>query len=181
MVTPKQNKVSGCTVKQKEVLVMGSSIIRGVNSGLKRDNRIYRVMLPGGGIDDVKTRVKKTVNKGKETMMVLMVGGNDISRGISTELFVDKYDHLIQEAIHSGVSKLTVCGMLPRKGINQRIMSLNCRIKKLVSNVGGTYIDGWDMFYGKSDFYKADGVHLTHQGDIQLGRLMCDDVNSFLG
>ena len=94
----------------REVLVLGDSRIRYLDGTYCEADRERRMTcLPGAGVQDVLERYRRLVaGTGKEALVVVHVGVNDVSKVRSEEL-VDRY----REIKESG-RRYTVSGMLPR-------------------------------------------------------------------
>ena len=61
-----------------------------------------------------------------------------------------------------------VCGVVPRRELGaewlSRAIAVHCRLANHCKGNGCTFIDKWDLFYGKDTLYARDGVHLSRKG-----------------
>lgn len=57
------------------------------------------------------------------------------------------------------------------EGRNREIRDLNVWLRGWCREQGFRFIDHWDLFWGRGDLYKRDGLHLNWRGtDILAGR-----------
>ncbi|KAG0699146.1 hypothetical protein GWK47_025887 [Chionoecetes opilio] len=160
--------------KGPEVLLVGDSQVKYLDQTFcerDRDRRI-RVCYPGASVQDVTDRLDKLmVGTGKEAVVVVHVGGNDVGKARSEEL-VTKYKALLEKVKESGRTGV-ICGVIPREYVGQewlsRALSLNSKIEELCKGMGLRFVDGWDTFYGKHSMYTRDGVHLSKMGTEAYG------------
>ncbi|KAG0729702.1 hypothetical protein GWK47_029815 [Chionoecetes opilio] len=128
----KQGDRSG---KGPEVLLVGDSQVKYLDQTFcerDRDRRI-RVCYPRASVQDVTDRLDKVmVGTGKEAVVVVHVGGNDVGKARSEEL-VTKYKALLEKVKESGRTGV-ICGVIPRKYVGQewlsRALSLNSKIER---------------------------------------------------
>ena len=172
----KDRKGKGVEVREREgvsstpqVCVVGDSQVRYLGSTFCGKNRSRRriVCMPGAGVKEVREEVQRRVQgMERECVVVLHVGGNDVSAGRSEEL-VDRYEGMIDEIKESG-RRCVVSGILPRVYLSREWMSraigVNERVKELCRKAGASFVDEWDRFFGRRELYAWDGVHLSRKG-----------------
>ena len=161
--------VDGRTLPQGKVLVLGDSQVRHLESCfVARDREVRsRVCLPGAGIERVSARIDTCLEEnGSKPIVFLSAGGNDLGKVRSEEL-IGKF-RLALDKIKSKGGIPVVCGILPRRGVGiewlSRAIAVNCRLADHCKSKGWSFIDNWDLFYGKDALYARDGVHLSRQG-----------------
>ena len=104
--------------RSQEVLVVGDSRIRYLDRTLCDKDRERRMTccLPGTGVKDVVKRYRRIVKgTGKEAVVVVHVGVNDVGRVRSEDLLL-RYRELLREVKESGRS-CVVPGVLPRQRV----------------------------------------------------------------
>ena len=159
----------GRTLPQGKVIVLGDSHVRHLDSAFcarDRENRT-RVCLPGAGISRVSSRIDTCLEEnGTKPIVFLSAGGNDLGKVRSEEL-LGKF-RLALDKIRSKGGIPVVCGVLPRRGVGAewlfRAIAVNRRLAVHCKSNGWSFIDNWDLFYGKDALYARDGVHLSRQG-----------------
>ena len=159
--------------KPQEVLVVGDSRIRYLDRTFCDKDRQRRMTccLPGAGVKDVMERYGRIVKgTGKEAIVVVHVGVNDIGRVRSEELLM-RYRELLREVKESG-RKCVVSGVLPRLRVGtawlREANSLNIRLGRMCRESGVGYMDEWDRFYGRQEMYARDGIHFNRRGVREL-------------
>ena len=131
--------------------------------------------MPGAGVKAVSEEVQKRVGgMEREGVVVLHVGGNDVRAGGSEEL-VARFREMLGKIRESG-RRCVVSGILPRVYVSRewlsRTIGVNDRVKGMCKDVGVSFVDVWDRFYGRRDLYARDGVHLSRKGvDVLSGCL----------
>ena len=173
----------GRTLPQGKVIVLGDSQVRFLDGAFcARDRqRRSRVCLPGAGIGRVSARIDTCLDEnGTKPIVILSAGGNDLGKVRSEEL-LGKF-RLALDKIRSKGGVPVVCGVLPRRGVGvewlSRALAINCRLAAHCKSNGWSFIDTWDLFYGKDALYARDGVHLSRQGVRVLAGTLEDEVNA---
>ena len=159
----KGGRVSGSAV------VLGDSRSRYLDRTFCKADRGRRMTccLPGAGVQDVVERFGKVVEgTGKDAVVVVHVGVNDVSR-VGSEELVDRYRDLLREMKESG-RRCIVSGVLPRQRVGglwlSKALCLNDRLRGFCRRNGVGFIDEWDRFYGRQELYAMDGVHFSRKG-----------------
>lgn len=159
--------------ESQEVLVLGDSRIRYLDRAFCETDRSRRMTccLPGAGVRDVAQRYKKVVKgTGKEALVVVHVGVNDVGRVASEELET-RYRDLLREIRQSG-RRCVVSGVLPRQRVGglwlSQALCLNDRLRSMCEKSGVLFMDEWSRFYGRQELYAMDGIHFSRKGVQEL-------------
>lgn len=156
----------------EEVTLLGDSI-----TAWNPWKNVINLGVPGDATRDILWRIEevKTNSKG---IVYLMAGVNDILMGISEERSVFNYKKILDELFGSYI-KVVVLSILPVAGDkvrNEKIRSLNNKIKRLCSSRGCKYVDIYLNFIdGNEELdyrYTTDGIHLSTKGYEELNRLL---------
>ena len=162
--------------KKRRAVVIGDSIVRGSDRrfcGRSQETRMV-VCLPGARVWDVSERVQDILKwEGEEPEVVVHIGTNDIGRK-REEVLKGEFRELGGE-LRRRTAKVTISGLLPvprdsesRNGARWRI---NAWLKDWCRGQGFKFLDHWDLFWGRCDLYKKDGLHLNPRGtNILAGR-----------
>ena len=162
--------------RRKRAIVIGDSIVRGSDRrfcGGDRESRMV-VCLPGARVRDVSDRVQDILKwEGKEPEVVVHIGTNDIGRK-GEEVLKQEYKELGWQ-IRRRTAKVVISGLLPvprdserRNGIRWR---MNAWLRDWSRGQGFKFMDHWDLFWGRRDLFKKDGLHLNPRGtNILAGR-----------
>lgn len=168
-VQGRRERADGHSLPEGNVVVLGDSQVRHLEDEFcARDRkRRSRVCLPGAGIARVATRIDKCLEEnGTKPILILSAGGNDLGKVRSEELF-SKFKIALERIRNKGGIPV-VCGILPRRGVGaewlSRAIAVNRRLAVHCKSNGWSFVDNWDLFYGKDALYARDGVHLSRQG-----------------
>ncbi|MEW8542647.1 MAG: GDSL-type esterase/lipase family protein [Candidatus Thiodiazotropha sp.] len=155
---------------QKEVLLIGDSLISSINSkGLTQN--VFRNGIPGATIREVSNQIKVFDLK-KFSHVVIYIGGNDASSGSDPEFFEEIYDQVIQHIkLVNRNCRIILCNICPRGDTSTADM--NEVIKQLSQHHDTTLIDMDRAFHdshGKiiERYFVADCIHLSSSGIKRL-------------
>ena len=150
------------------VFITGSEILQNINT--RYLNKNVRVKsFKGATIDDLKSQLA-SMDLTRYQNTILHIGGNDIDANISLNSFREKYHDLLT-SVKSDNNKVTVSGLLPRRGIN--IKPFNDSLRDLCKSLDIVFINNHDSFVMASgelpfDFFKPDMVNLKFSGTRKL-------------
>ncbi|XP_055521107.1 uncharacterized protein LOC129715270 [Leucoraja erinacea] len=162
--------------KKRRAIVIGDSILRGSDRrfcGRSQETRMV-VCLPSARVSDVSQRVQDILkSEGEEPEVVVHIGTNDIGKK-REEVLKGEFRELGGE-LRKRAKKVTISGLLPvprdsesRNGARWRI---NAWLKDWCSGQGFKFLDHWDLFCGRCDLYRKDGLPLNPRGtNILVGR-----------
>ena len=156
--------------EQKEILLIGDSLISAINSkGLVQN--VFKNGIPGATIREVFNQIKVFDLK-KFSHVVIYIGGNDASSGSDPELFEEIYDQVVQHImLVNSECKIILCNVIPRGDTSAADM--NEIIKQLSEQHGTTLIDLDRAFHdshGKviERYFVVDCIHLSSSGIKRL-------------
>ena len=158
---------------QQRVLLLGDSIIKGVNTkGLA--NGVHKHSISGGNIQQLIDEINHYDLKVFSTI-IIYIGGNNVARGDNPSITEEKYDELISLIKCSNRScKIILCSIAPRTDAD--VSNFNQAVAKLamhwrcqnVDYVSSTH----DMFFKDGElstrYFHHDGIHLTASGTKRL-------------
>ena len=101
----------------------------------------------------------------------MQVGVNNVGPRRSVQLIKD-YSALLQR-LKEARKPVIVTGILPRATASRewysRALSANASVETLCLNMGLHFVDLWEDFFGRWEFYMRDGLHLSDEGAKILG------------
>lgn len=144
--------------------------------------RVYNRGISGDTSAQLLARLSNQVISLKPSKVVLLIGTNDIAKGVPTDTIRDNVAEIIyQLSAQVKDIKIYLLSVLPINGKiitnrgNDIIQELNAKLRPLA--VGSTkYIDIYDSFADATGIlnplYTYDGLHLGYQGYIHLKTLL---------
>ena len=174
-----------------DIIFIGNSITDGGEWGeLFQDLRVKNRGISGDISAGVIKRLEEVVKRNPEKVF-LMIGTNDLAKGISTDSVI-KNILLISEYIkqESPFTKLFVQSILPvsdvfkkfsgHTGKTDSIIKVNNQLGKASATYKYTYVNLYPSFcnqYGKlNEKYSNDGLHLTGEGYLLWKHLVFSQV-----
>ena len=159
------------------MLVLGDSRIKYLDETFCETDRARRMTccLPGAGVQNVVERYKRVVvGTGKEALVVVHAGVNDVGRVRSEEL-VDRYRKPLREIKESG-RRCIVSGVLPRQGVRgcwlSHALSLNEGLMRMCGEDDVGFMDEGSRFYGRQKLYARYGVYFSRKGVQDLSECL---------
>ena len=157
---------SGETPKSTKSLIIGDSIIKGINEkGL--NSNIHCHGISGATVETVLDQIQLFDLKNFSTI-IISVGGNDISNGSNLEYVEEKYDQLLRQ-IQAGNPdcQKVICTICPRQDCNTTEM--NGLLRLLSIEHGATLVEMEKHFCGLDGnptlrYYGKDNIHLSKSG-----------------
>jgi lysophospholipase L1-like esterase len=161
------------------VLVVGSSMVRGVGGCLERDSDMYtKVDYSGARIENIQERLGEIGEK-PQSHLVLMVGTNNLS-GEGTSQIMNRYKELISAAKSYRYRKISVVGILRRSDrgsyINSKRVGINLRLEELCRENDVGYIEGGTGV----EHLSGDGLHLNDEGQDKVAGAIFRHCNLYL-
>jgi hypothetical protein len=165
------------------LIVLGSSMARGVGSCLERQTSMCTTMSYGGSkIQDIEQRLKNLGDK-PQSHVVLMVGTLNLQEE-GTEQVMRRYRDLIEEAKQHRYKKVSIVGILRRtdKGrlggyFDSKRMGINRRLKKMCEANGIGFVEK-DVV--SNHLSEKDGLHLNPEGQEEVAMAIFRHCNFYL-
>ncbi|XP_050804876.1 uncharacterized protein LOC127048856 [Gopherus flavomarginatus] len=170
--------------RKRQVLVMGDSIIRNIDSWVcdDQENRMV-TCLPGAKIADLSRHLDRLMcSAGEEPVVVVHVGTNDIGKG-RKDVLEAKFK-LLGKRLKSRTSMVAFSEMLPvpRSGPGRQaeLQRLNEWMRRRCREEGSMFIRNWGHFWDGKSLYRRDGLHLNQSGTRLLALNIKKVVEQFL-
>lgn len=182
------NRFAALSNHEEESYLIGDSIIRnqidffGAKNSTKRRFRCF----PGADIKRVTEGIKDIKPKNKKSPIIVHCGTNNVFTNrdyAGTEQIMHDYDSMVK-LIKTKTENGLVVGILPR--LNQRYITLskaiglNNRVKKLCQKMDVNFIDPWDLFFERKEYFAKDGTHLSWMGKSKYGELIHNTLYDIL-
>ena len=174
---------------EAEAYMIGDSIIREQNNYFAKVNKRKRKVLSFSGCKAKKVidEVNSLRVQNKETCILANAGGNDLyqkgNKVGSTEPLVEDLKNLVN-SLAEKTDKGILIGIMPRNYASYYAMSkaigINERLNKYCNQMKVEFIDVWQIFVGKWQYFTRDGVHLNEAGHRKLGEILCQKYNSMI-
>lgn len=149
-----------------KTLIIGSSILKGIKTSQLSKTHVQTIR--GAVINRITEEIMKKDLQPYQNI-ILQVGGNDISAGISRQEFEDNYESLLLacRAFSNSDCNIIVSGIPPRA--NACVYQANLVLENLCQFYGVIFIKQYEMFMQdaynlNSCFYSRDGIHLNYEG-----------------
>ena len=171
-----------CTVVQeaireggakRQVVVVGDSIIRGIDSILCKPDRESRMVccLPGARVRDISDRLERILEReGEDPVVVVHVGTNNIGKTRKEDLFLDYL--ALGTKLKNRSSRVIISGLLPEPRANwhrvEKIREVNTWLKEWCGKEGFHFMGHWHQYWDRRDLYRWDGLHLNQAGTSVL-------------
>ena len=168
-----------------DVVMLGDSITAGAEwSELFPDVAIKNRGLSADTTQDVLDRLGQ-VTIGKPSKIFLLIGSNDVRRGVDHDDLLDRYERIIQRIERETPStKVYIQSVLPRqRRYCERVAALNKAIEALASRRNHRFVNLFPLFSASDGAmdrdFSNDGVHLLGPGYERwrkaIVREVCDD------
>lgn len=141
----------------------------------------YNRGIGGDTTSGVLRRLKVSLFDINPSVVVLMIGTNDINGGLDEEGIVERYEKIIDE-IYLGLPEVELycVSIIPQNDdieeysaikiadTTPKIMRINTQIRQLCEEKGATYLDLFSLIADESNHlkkeYSDDGLHLNNNG-----------------
>ena len=129
------------------------------------------VVKPGALVSDIDTCFEEELTRCDPEYIIVQVGVNNVGPRRSVQLIND-YSALLRR-LKEARKPVIITGILPRAAASRewysRALSANASVERLCSSMGLHFVDLWEEFYGRWEFYLRDGLHLSEEGAKILG------------
>ena len=167
---PRPQRMSQPKSMAKKILLMGDSIITGINkNGLK--DKVYKHGISGATVDTLLQEIE-VYDIQNFSHIILYVGGNNASNGTESEYFEEKYDQLICYIKERNKDcKILSVNSCPRGDTD--VTPINDIISELSEQHDIMLVDAYKAFYSKKqqlsqNYYSSDKIHLSDSGVKRL-------------
>ena len=180
----KKNKKEKRAVESPKVVkgkgkLFGDSLVKGLEPFLRKEaERVQVTSLPGKGNKAIRTEVERAPLK-KSDLLIIAASGNDLYRKDGTEGNTQPLIREVMSAVDDAGLKTTrrvVIGVVPRMYRSSyayaKNISINDQLSLLCSKEGVPFVDPYNAFFGRSDLYLRDGIHLNRSGKIELAKVL---------
>ena len=184
-VVKTSNRFGLLSSEEESALLVGDSLTRGQEKyfgavgGTKRSVKCF----PGARNTKLANEIEKLKVKDRKMPIIANVSGNDLflrPRGTGNTEDVLHDAGLMIDELKQKTDNGIMIGILPRKCVSNyalsKAISVNWRLQDMCVPHGIRFVDPYDVFYGRSELFTNDGVHLSHRGKIVYG----DMVNQVL-
>lgn len=175
--------------EENEIIFLGDSIIDdGPWSELFKDLKIKNRGLPGDRTDGVLKRLPEVLSSSPKKIF-LMIGYNDLSKGVKIETILLNYEKILQTVkTHSPGTQIYMQSVLPvnynsYKGRvrNQNVIELNRQLRKISNKFNTHYLDLYSNFDDADqqlhpDFAGKDGLHLNGKAYLKWKSILENQV-----
>lgn len=170
-VTRSQTKATPTmpTSSTKKILLIGDSIITGVNKQGLKDN-VYRHGISGATVKTLLNEIEVYDLK-QFSHAVIYIGGNNASNGTDIKHFEEMYRKLLTHIKLKSDCKMVLVNSCPRGDTDTS--AVNNVIRRLSEHYEAEFVDAYKAFYDKNSklitkYYSTDSVHLSDSGIRRL-------------
>ena len=155
-------------LKSNDVIVIGTSLVRGVGSLLNGDNlNVLTYTNAGCSIRHIAPRLKQMVPENYKGSLVFQMGGNDCDSEKDSEFVVNAYDNFLNDVkMYVPDAHIFVSAIPPRRGseyLNYKIRTVNEFLHfRATFDSKITFIDC--ILSNEKLHFSKDGVHFSPQG-----------------
>lgn len=185
----KQTKMDNFTLLNKTaehgaIVMIGDSIVELFPTEIFNDKAytVYNRGISGDTADRMLERLETNALNIKPRVLSVLIGTNDISRGIKQEKIVANIKSVVEKAKVAGTEKIliqSVYPMNPKMGAgnnNGKIKELNVKLVALCKENGVTYVNVFDSLKDDDGNFKKeltyDGLHPNAAGYLVIERVL---------
>jgi predicted nuclease with TOPRIM domain len=160
------------------VLLVGSSLARGVGQHLKADNLMFdKLDFSGARIEHIREKLE-VVGERPESHIVVMAGSNNL-RSDCVMVMLKKYDELFEWLQHQKYRKVSIVNVLQRRDCEPgKINLVNQQLKVLCEQRGVGFVEA---SVDRMRMLGRDGVHLNWRGCDTVAQAVfnhcCESLN----
>ena len=155
------------------------------------DLKSYNRGISGDTTIDLKKRLDVSALDIKPSVIVLMIGTNDINWGRSVNAILETYEEILKELkLNIPELKLYIMSVIPQnKDLESytpfnvdnhlsKIKELNTKLVELALIYNATYVDLYPLLLDSEGYldkkYSNDGLHLNHEGFVVWSNLLTE-------
>ena len=172
------NRFGLLSKEETSALLIGDSLTRDQEKYFAAVPKTKRTVkcFPGATNNKISNELEKVKVKDRKMPIIANVSGNDLflkDKGTgNTEQILHDAGLIINE-LRVKTENGILIGLLPRKGVSafslSKAIGINWRLQDMCVPHGIRFVDPYDFFYGHSELFAKDGVHLNHRGKIVYG------------
>ena len=150
---------------------------------------LYNRGISGDTIIDLKSRLDISAIDIEPSIIVLMIGTNDVNWARTTNAIIETYEKIVEEIYEKLPNvKLYIMSVIPQNEDiesytpfnvdihNRRIIDLNIEIKQLANKYNAVYVDLYPHLLDSEGYldkkYSDDGLHLNHNGFVVWSNIL---------
>ena len=182
------------TIPDGQIVFLGDSItdlcvLKNYYTNL--DLELYNRGISGDTTIDLKNRLDVSAIDIKPSVIVLMIGTNDINWGRSVSAILETYEEILNELyLNLPELKLYIMSVIPQnKDLESytpfnvdnhisKIKELNLKLVELAVKYDATYVDLYPLLLDNEGYldkkYSDDGLHLNHNGFVVWSNLLSE-------
>ncbi|WP_282124744.1 GDSL-type esterase/lipase family protein [Algibacter mikhailovii] len=150
---------------KNEIIFLGHSQVREFPLEMYFEHPIINMGISGETTQGLYKNLYLALNRNPKKIF-LLIGVNDILKGISNEIILKNYRSIINRILQNAPHcQLYICNILPLGKVNDHIIILNERIEQFAKRYDLYYIDLYGRFGKggilKKEFDSGDGLHLN--------------------
>lgn len=188
----KVNQFKSLPNTKDEIIFLGNSITAGGNwSELFKNIKMLNRGISGDITEGILYRLEE-VTESKPSKIFLLIGINDLSKGLSVDSILINYRKIVDKIIKdSPGTEIYIQSVLPvnnnydyfknHTNKSDSVIILNNKLRKLSQFYNQTYIDLFSSFTNEEgklkDNYTLDGLHLTGEGYWQWKTILDKYIN----
>ncbi|CAH1778114.1 unnamed protein product [Owenia fusiformis] len=169
-----ETRVTPNPASPSKTLLIGSSIIRDVDSSKLDTENVHTECIRGGKISDVCDKIAKADSTYDN--IIFQIGSNDCAASDNAETIVDSYKLLLAggHAIAKSISVSSICPRTDNANAHTTAQAVNAELQVLCENMENTNFVNNDSSFILQDgtvnegFLNRDGLHLAPSGTNRL-------------
>lgn len=182
------------TAEKEQVVIIGDSIVElypTYELYADKDKEVYNRGISGDTSDRLLERLDKNALNIAPSTLCILVGTNDIGRGISQDVTLDNISQCIDKAQTAQVSEIIIQSVYPvnynvnkamvgrRK--NSDIIEFNKKLKTLCEEKNVVYADVFSILTDEDGNFNTDftydGLHPNAKGYIEITKVLSPIIN----
>ena len=182
MAVDKDMKRDTTIRRDKNIVIIGDSLVKRMDKQCDAEGNVVRVCLPGCRVEHVTERIDNIMHgEGDDPIVIVHVGTNNINKCTSGKLMI-KYKALIEKLyVKCPKAKLIISGILDRrdKWFGNRIYEANQALQLLCKQKGVDFLNH-DFLRHREGWLASDKLHLSPRGNAILGDAFRKAIRSAL-
>ena len=170
----KVSKATHKKIKKKTVLIIGDSMLNGIEESKLSKTRHIRVQpIPGATVEDIQENIIELLNEDLQTVIIHAGTNNSVTD--SPQCIVDKLLTL-KHTINSHLPKCQVIiSSLIKRTDNSKAHSTNRNTNKLIKELNIQYIENENI---EEKHLGKKGLHLNQEGNVLFARNLLHKIRN---